>query len=660
MKRFFFLFICVVLTTTSLFAQEPLPTAAFERNDGWITIKSPGNSEIIIGKNPRLEGSFNQELLLDRIFIILDNVDVSQVAVITSKGFSYTPPLILSAGKHSLSILALDEQGNLLQKNLTFSIRHSKQFEESYSANEVTAIYEPLIAKSDSNNGSLANSTPDSKIEGNWSSNNSIKEDNWNVSLIGNLRYYDQSEPITSPLLKGIYPANYLLSGKYRNPNYSMAADLGDVVVNESAYTVQSLSRRGGTIGLNYQNFDFRTFSVLSQPVIGFENGLGIKEMTDDQINGISGGLKLMDNRMAFRAIYLSGGEPSRYLLTTGSPLGMATIPEPKKGNVSSYLLNTDFFGGLLKSEMELGHSSFDQNTQDQIDSKTDNAWRIKLGGAANRYLYEALYEKVGKDYEVVGNPIQKDREGLTLRGGADFNIQNVNLMFSRYNDNVTGDSLFPKIVTYQGSVDYNFIKFSSLPMGFAYQKVIQEAKEVPSGTLPTEFDIDTISGRINYLRAPWNLGFQTSFSKQNDRSSFNNDSSTKVYSIIPSYLTNTFSLIPSFSLNQIDYDLTGVRTDNYILNLQIIGKTYYEKITYGMGTTYNVIKSNNNTADGRTLSGNFQVIYALGKYLNGYLNPSVGVKGLYNHMVDRVNAGNGKDEFVLLLVLSSTTNLSF
>ncbi|MEF9437747.1 MAG: hypothetical protein L0922_02995 [Candidatus Mariimomonas ferrooxydans] len=284
----------------------------------------------------------------------------------------------------------------------------------------------------------------------------------------------------------------------------------------------------------------------------------------------------------------------------------------------------------------------------------------METRGVQQQIQYGVVYEYMGPDYEVVGNlGLPKDREGFTFNGGANFQIHAINLSFSRYNDNVKKDSLYPRFYTYQGMIDYSFNKFQSLPMGLSYQKSIVDSTIEPEFHVPIRMDTDMISTRVNYMKGPWNLGLQTGYSFQDDRTPDANDTTTTTYTFTSSYSLEHFSISPGFSFNRSKYRLQGSRTDTYTANLDIRGDALKGNLTYGFAGTYNRTKSSDGSTELDTVNTNFEVAYSIGKKLLDFLNPKVGIRGLYNKMNDSVY-GTENDEFTLLLVLSTSMPFSF
>lgn len=670
----------------------------------WLTVKNLKEGDRLITKKPEFEGEIILAIKPGSLVIMVDYVDVTALAEVSGNRISFRAPMVMPAGTHSLMLTAQDAQGQPLQKMISFTTRHTVHFEEAASVNEVTGLYEALLAKTDTTSASQYGSTggtsslPYSKVEGNWSTDNRVREGAWDLGFKGNLRYLDQSAPVVYPLEIGVYPANYLLSGKYRRETHGFGLDIGDVLLNESPYTAQYLARRGGLFSANYQGLDLRAFSVLSKQLYGFYDGLGIHPTTDDHINGASAGYKLLNNRMEFRAIYLKGGEtPASYGTITSpsatvipaapgttavgtapgvtpgistvtgvgtnltpSPYGLGTTLGRKEGEVAGFLFLTDFFQNKLKSEMEVDFSRFDPNAADLSKAKEDKAWRVKLGGLYDKFTYEALCEYIGRDYEVIGSWIQKDKQGVTLRGGAAYPTQSVNLTFSRYNDNVTGDALYPRLVTYQGLVDYNYTGWPTLPINLNFSKTLQDPYDIPAGLTAPQSDTNTVGGRISYMSLPWNIGFQTSYSRQDDKSPLNNDSTIRILTLMPMLTYPTFGLSFSLSLNQTEYELANYRNDNFLFNLQLTGKLFNNRFSYELGNTYTIMKATNNSYDSRMLTGNFRLGYALGRFFNGAFNPTVGLRGQYNHLVDNVNSSMARDDFALFLFVSTSMPFSF
>ncbi len=645
------IYIKIFLVIFFLLFYSPLFSRSEIMPEPSIKLLTPIEGIQLIGKKTLIKCSIKEPFDPQRLLVILDGTDITSILEVTSEGFEYRPLGVLASGSHSLNVTAYTLDGKELKQEFTFSTRHSKVFEEAYSSNEITILYEKKIDQSEEITGQSS-----WKMESNLSSDSKLKEKEWEFVFKTNVRHFDQQLLLTPPLEKGFSLINYLFQGRYTGKRFSFLGETGDVQITETPNTVQGLSRRGGNLVFQSKdlNLQLRTFVVKSEQVIGFKGGMGIETSSDDHIMGVSGDLGLISDKLRFRAIYVKGGEE-------GDSYGISTGGGKKKGDVFGFLFTTDLFNQKLVTEAEIDFSKFDGDTHDEFSSEKDRAYRFKIGGNTDIYNYEALYEYMGPDYEVIGNPgLQKNREGFTLRGGANYKIHIFNLSLSRYNDNVNKDNLYPRTYTYQGMFDYTFSKFPSLPICVSYQKSRLDSRWEPPGITPVKTDTDTVTGRINYIKGPLNLGFSASYSIQNDLTDSNNDSTTVTFTFTPVLTLERpyLSISPNISFNRSKSQLTNVHTDTYTNSLDLRGGLFNKKLTYGFGGTYTISKTSDGSSNQDTLSSTFDISYYPFKNLWGFLNPSVGIRGLYNRTNDRV-FNQTTNELAIFMVIQTTMPFS-
>ena len=630
---------------------QPLTTPPDIQKE-WIRAVTPAENSEVISKKPEVKAEFLEPINSQTLVVMVDGTDVTQLLTVTEKGFEYQPVMVLAAGAHTISITASDKEGKQLQKTISFTTRHSRTFEEAYTNNEASVTYEAVVSKPDS-----ATSLPYSKAEGNLRSDTKVKNKGWKFTFNTNLRFLEQNAPVFSPQKKGVDVANWIFAGGYSKDKLKLKTSIGDVQVNETQYTVSNLARKGGVFNFEYDIYQFNIFSIKSEQVFGIrdvKDTVGIGSDLDDHIFGVSGGVKLFDRKVEFKTIYVTGGEP-------GSSFGIYTTSGAKKGDAVGFVLTTDLLESKMKTEFEMDFSKFDPDTSDEFKSKSDKAYKLKVGGFLGKYNYDVMYEYIGRDYAVIGNQmIQKDKQGVSIMNGLNLGFHTINLMLSRYNDNVRGDDLFPRIVNYQGSLNYSFSKIPNLPISVNYQKSTQESTKEPEGSFPFEMHTDTISGNVNYTIDKINLGFQTSYSLMNDKTATNNDTESITYTLTPSYNMPNVSVSSAFSLNQSKIHMTDVKTDTYTINLDLRTKFLKERGSFDIGGTYNITKADNSSINTRNLNANFRLAYNIKNLLKGYLNPSVALRGSYMKITDKVNRSSDRDEFTLFLVLATSIPFSF
>lgn len=675
MLRLLILIVVLLFSTVAhTLAQEQPSAATSVIQKEWIRSITPDDGAEIIGKRPDIEIEYLEASPFTTLVVLIDGTDVTPLLITADNGFKFKPVVPLNAGAHTLSIIAVDKEGGTYQRDISFKTRDTAAFEEAYSNNEASVTYESVLVKPDSSAG-----TPNSKIEGNLSSTSKIKEKSWEFQLATNLRYFDQSIPATiingqqleqnqgqSILNKGLSLVDFLLIGKYTKDQFQLRTEIGDVLVDESPYTVSGLARRGGKLGLTYKDIELNSFAVRGDQVYGFYGGLGIGMTSSDHITGVSAAVKMFDKKMEVKTIYSKGGTLSNNAAASTTSniqntYGITTTPGPSKGEVVGFLITSDFFENRLRTEMEASFSKFDPDTTDEFEKKSDHAYRLRIDGMSGVYTYEALYEYIGRDYAVTGNEgLQKDRQGLALRGGANFGIHMLNVGFSRYNDNVKSDDIFPRIVSYQANIDYSFTGINNLPIGINYHKSVQESTKEPAGSTPVNMDVDTISAQLNYLAGSFNLGFISSYSLMNDKTAENNDTTTMTFTLVPSYASVGCSVSSILSYNKSKVHATNVWTDTYTAGLNFGTRFLRDKAFFDTGSTYTIVKADDSSVNTKIFNANFRLGYDIKELFRDYLNPSVSLWGGYEKITDKVASNLNRDEFKLFIVFATAIPFSF
>jgi hypothetical protein len=616
----------------------------------WMDVVQPGENAEIISKKPRIKVNFKESVDPKTVLVLLDTTDVTQLASFTEKGFEFQPLLVLPSGEHTLTVSATDKEGRKLQHQVKFKTRHTALFEEASTKNDAFISYESAVHKP----GEDPNAN--SKFDGNLKSDTLVKNKEWQVTFNTNIRYQDQNTDLQDPLNKGLDVANYLLTGTYQKDKSMIKASLGDVQITETPLTISGLSRRGGLLNLHYDIFQLDAFSVRSDQLIGLRGSsvTGVDTTTDSHIVGLAGGAKLFDKQVELKTVYSSGED-------LGTSAGISNVSPVSKGDVWGFFLTSDFFQKKAVTEMEAGFSRFSPDINDSVPTTSDRAYRVRMGGAIDKYTYAAQYQYTGRDYQVVGNPfLQRDREEVNLTGSGRFGFHNLSTVLLRRNDNVRDSEVFPILIDYQGNLAYAYTRFPTLPMNLTYMKDIQYNTKRPTGTAPIKLYTDTVTGAVNHTRDKWNFGFQTSLSLKDDKTPDNGDTTTITYSLTSAYAGQKITVAPAFSLNQSKVHQTGVRTDTYITNLDVRTKWLRDLVTFDFGGTYSIIQTTDDSAENWNLNGHARLGYSLREFFKGSMDPVVALKGVYNKITDRVDRGVNKDEYTIFLVLSLAMPFSF
>ncbi|MBF8258917.1 MAG: hypothetical protein HW377_1291 [Actinobacteria bacterium] len=460
--------------------------------------------------------------------------------------------------------------------------------------------------------------------------------------------------PIPYPEREGADIINYTFRAGYDRQSVKVEAAVGDVVVNETPNTVASLARRGATLEANAGMFSLRGFTVRSDAVYGTRGGLSATGGLDRHIRGGAGALRLFGNKMEFRGVYVDGGEtPGGYNVST-------TSGGTRGGDVMGFLWTSNFFAGKFQTDVEADFSRFRSGTHDNVTSNSDHAFRVRGFGASSIYTYEALFEYVGRDYEVIGNPgIARNREGGKVSGGANFGKQALSASVSRYNDNVRGDKAFPVNVLWHGDVTYGLTRWQTLPMSVTLAWDRQRSEDVPAlDNNGLNKDIGTVTAQVSHNAGFVNTSLSGSYSKTDDRSIYDADSDTWNVRLAPTFTFGTSSVTPSAAYSEAT--TSDVRTDTVTLGLDGRTQLYRNKVTGEVGSSYGTAKRADNTQDSATFTGNFRVGYAFDPLFRELFRPSVALRGTYNQVKDRITPASDREEWTLFLTVAAQIPVVF
>ncbi len=617
----------------------PSPSA-----EAFVKLVSPAENAEIVARKPTIKAIFIKEVVPESVLINVDGTDYSQLASKTPQGFEVTPPLPLAPGPHQVTVTAQDRSGQSLSYTAVFSSKHTNTFDEVTSSNSLTATYEVAVHKPSSQD----NAVSDWLVDANLASSSRLRKGPWRVSLDGVARYKDQDLAIPPPERRGADIVSYTFKGGYEKGQVKAEAAVGDVLVDETPYTLTALGRRGATISGDVGFLAVDAFSVQSQSVYGTRHGLSLGGGLDEHIRGGSGTIRLFANRLALKSVYVDGGElPNSF--------NIGTILGPRRGNVLGFRLTSDFFTGKLRTDFEADFSDFTpDNTATTREAKEDRAFRFSAAGASGTFAYEGVFEYVGRDYEVVGNPgLARNRMGARLQGSTTFANQTVTADVSRYEDNVKDDSLFPVNVNWQAGLQYALSRWTSFPVSVAYRYNRQESTDVPAGQIkPLDQATHDVSGNAAYVAGIWSAALSGGTTRTDDKSVANADIRAWNVRFAPGLNWPTVSVTPSGAYNETKAG--AVRTEVTTWGLDGRAQFLAARLTAELGSTWAFTKASDRSQDNRNLTGSFRVGYNFADMLSVFFRPSVAFRGTYVRVDDDIMPAADRDEWTLFLSIAA------
>ncbi|NPA95213.1 MAG: hypothetical protein GXO58_07285 [Thermodesulfobacteria bacterium] len=612
-----------------------------------IELFSPNLDKIIVGKRPVFKWKCEDHGAQNNMLVLLDGTDVTAMVECNGSICSFRPILPLPAGDHILEISWENEAGAYYTEAFGFKSRQSRAFKEIYSKNSTGLTYQMVLRKDD------MPQQPNSRVDGDWSSENRVSTNYWTFSARGELRYVDQDHPIEYPEKKGFDLISFLLESVYERGDFRMDSQLGDIIVTESQNTVNNYARKGGQIFLNYKVLGLHLFSTNTAQYYGLHGGLGVDIDPNDKLYGVSGTVSLLDNHVTLRSMYAKGGEE-------GSSFGISTVEDRRRGKVGGFIAESNWFNSRLRITGEYDISEYDASTKDEFGPESDKAYRASLAWDDATYGFSGTYEYMGPDYEVIGNQgLPKNREGFSLASWITSGFHRFEFMFSRYNDNVKDNKLYPKVYDIQGGVKYSWNKLPNLPISIYYQKVIQNSTDEPEYTPEIYFDTDSVGADVSWLKGAWNLNFHTAYSYQNDKAHVSGDTATITFVFAPGYTGNVFRFNPSFSYNKSISHLRDVETDTYMANWDMEWQLT-DKVLWSFAGNYNITEADDDSVDQQNLDIHTRLAFCIMPNWKHFIEePTVGIRGRYTWQDDRV-FDRSEDSFMVLIDFTTNVNFTF
>ncbi len=604
-----------------------------------IVLLSPATNKTVISKRPFIKCKINKKFSKDNISVMLDDTDITQMLTFNKDGFNYKSFMLLSSGEHTLSIVISSKNGDI-QKDFNFTTKQSKYFDTAENKLTISPLFEATIKKPKADN-----ETPYSKLEGGIVLDTELKKGDVSYSFNTSMRYLDQNSPATENK-KGFDLAGYLYSANYQDEKLQSTLQIGDISMDVSENTLSGFGNRGGLFTISYDKYTLNVFSTNAQEFVGFRGGLGIDNANNNHINGVTLEKILLNDKIKMKGIYIKGN-----MLSDGN--GGYSTSGAQDSEVVGLLLNYNILDEKLLFEGEIDFSKMDVDTSDKFGAINDKAYRANFSGQLNDvYGYSVGYHYFGPDYGLVAGPDSKNLEGYSANFSANYEKQSFDFTFSKENDNVKIDPLYPVVYTTVGTLEYSYNGFENFPIGASIERThVKSTKDLYSSD-KIDKNSDKLSFNIAYQKEKWTHQFTYTYSKEDDLTLSNADSIINEYSFSPAFEGENISIAPVMAYNISDDKSTSISTDTKTLGLDISGNFMDQKIEYSLSSSYEQVKSSDGSTKENTLSSEFRVAYNLQTSYKWMSNPNFGLRGNYNLSDDKV-ANQKNEDFTLIFFVS-------
>jgi hypothetical protein len=370
------------------------------------------------------------------------------------------------------------------------------------------------------------------------------------MSLNTRVAYQDQPAPGQSHWAVGE------LRGLYTYQSHR--AQIGDMALQESEFTVGGAGRRG----LDYL-YDNRTlyahlFAVNTQQLAGFR-GLAWPAKGTELFGGALG-YAWMEGRVKTKLVFLTGrDDPSQ-----GVNIGAAPFMTRREGSTGAVTLEAALLNSRLSLNGEYARTNYDKDLDDAAGKVQDQAWRIGGAWTEKNYSARGSYRQIGRDFGTLGYPIMEgDRRGAD--GGFSLSLNpawSLNASATSERNNPNADPLETRASNDVQSLDARWTPKAGLTLKAGLSHAAQEAG-TPMGAL-VPFANSKRAGFVTGL--DWAMGTKgaLTFSMQFDKLEGTGASTTTGHSSTL-VLGGSFQepdrvrLAPTFSYSKSTDDLTGL-----------------------------------------------------------------------------------------------------
>ncbi len=624
-----------------------LPSLSF----GQEVVVQPAPDSVFTGRKPVIESAFTADVDTSSLIVLLDGMDITQASVLSPDNISYTSPVPVGGGLHTVEVLGTNADGTPLYISWSFTVQHSEKYDEIGFNSDITASYSVNVDEKEE-----LSPLTDRVLEGSGPLNFHVKKDGREFSLAGNLYYYQQDdEPGLGAADEGGDFRNFLLTGRWKTDRSVKTLEVGDLGIDETYYTALNLYRRGARFSLDLSRKSFSLFSLSSAPVVGVRDGLDVGVDTDENIIGTSFRATSADGRTGLHIAYLTGREESGY--------GVSLPGDAKEGDVIGVVLGRTLIPAKLSLHLEGASSSFDSDLTDAQGE--EGGWAVFTGltwMAAPKLTVKASAERVGKEFRSIGAPdALNDFDKVSLTGDLFLKKHTLNLATSWSRSNVEDDAEIP--VSTQMALDAmdTWLPKNNLSLQTRLYTDSVDTSGEPAGFDPFSTRTDILSTLVNYNLTRWSLGTFLSLSRTDDTTGINQDTKQEEVRLDLAYNPSSrFSAsitLPQFIRDRDD----GAGVDYETLNTSALVNAvlYGDALTFDLSANRGLFNASDDSADQVSTTVTTRLAYSFSSLFPEYSSPSVILGSEHSRTVDEV-ADTDMTQYRVFLTLELRSRLTY
>ena len=611
---------------------------------------TPSDGSIYVGKKPAVEVRFDRPANVSSIYILLDDMDITSIAEVTSQTIVYVPPYPVQGGYHTVTVQGHYSDSSEIYLSWSFRVKHTRSLDQASLGADLTGIYSSKLDTNDEDT-----TTPDNKFEVTGPVLLSLIQGSKGLSLEGNLYYLAQDETFQSGVSdEGLDFRNFVLTGTYVGEGTTTEFKLGDISVTENSYTIPGLARRGFRLSRQMEYSKWALFSLNATPVFGVRDGLELHTDTDKSILGGSFKLFSKNGRTALHLTYLNGTEnPSGSFASNGTQV-------VSNGDVIGFTVNRIFGATGFSGYLEGARSQFDQDITDSSGKEGGSAFNLGvLWKASDRLDYELRLEQVGTNFRSIGNTgAVQDVRNVGIKSGVHLARHDIGIHLYYAVDNLDNDILDPESQYWklEAKDDLTLGENHSLKVA-AYRETFKTDKE-PTGFSPEDSNTNFASLGFIFDHSTLSVSPFISQTTTDDKSATDLDIEQREYRLdLALHSSDQFSA--NLTLPQIIKEdrRAGPDTDSFLASVLLNIIPLRDKLFFDLSGTYSKTEVSDGSVDLRVVDVSTRLAYSLKKYFPDYAQPQISLRGNYTKTIDEVSSQDTV-EYQIFLNLELLSNI--
>jgi hypothetical protein len=541
-------------------------TAAYP--EGWIQVTAPAQ-DVSPTSKPDIGLAVADYVDRGSLKVTLDGTDVTDFLQVSETGIVLASPTPLENGDHELVVQGMDAQKVPVppfRKTLTVQVKAKREGSGSAALTEVyqhEGHHKNLPGQPTTHASTLGTSV-------------GFQTDHSDQALDISTMYAYPTPYAPAQHKFDLSQASYRID--YAREAWKMKLSLGQVMLDDTPFTVSGYSTRGGLLTLETKVLDISLFSLDTRRPFGLSGNVGPGTDTDDHINGFRIQSKSMGGFQVY-GTYLDGAE------TSASSFNIATEEPPAGARVAAFGTKFSSASGTTGGLLE-----FSQSRPEGIgDGEKPQAYRLQFNSQIKRLTLGFSHQRVEKDFQSPGVPYMatdRNESQATLQYMHQGTTLGLNL--GHQQDNLSGESLCPQMTLWRSGLTFNKALRPTVNLNASYSWN-RQASDSGSSAFEQKLASHTAMAGLMWQASIHGIQLGATYTKLDDQSSLNNDSEMTgyqaSYSVRPASWMDVSS---SAQFNRNRSGMAGPALHQTTYNLDVRTRFWQNRLNVDLGGSQN------------------------------------------------------------------------